>query len=807
MNWILMENKYFLFLLLFLFACRSQSVNKQILHDEQNKIITLCTQEGKLKMEISYANGCFIRKLDVDSKTTLSPQGVYTGVTTKTDTISSRQLNGLPKVEIQDKLVRITEIMFGSDSLMLEENWEFKLDSSTITWSISRTFNQDFIAEDAAFPQWNFADLVTWKGGILDNGGVVWCKYLRSINDTYGVHTGGTKFWNDSTGNGLSIQGTGIGNTEIATKFSQGENGVFTSTNLVTEKALKQRHHLSRMVHGKFDVFAPFQVSKGEISASYILSYFNYAEEFNRGDLKSIPAEAVRELLNTTARYGVVDNGIVGANGWLTNWKCMHEPFFAQIAVGVMDSNYTRNLANTLDQERDLAMLPDGRVLSRWHNERGDEIPGTYNDSTGYYEAMWGYTIDSQTGYVLNVTELFDLTGDRTWLMAHQASCEKALEWLLKRDENRNGIYEMMNRTTGEGKASDWIDIVWASYENTFVNAQLYSALRKWAACELLLNNKTAADSYQSIAAKLKDSFNRPVQEGGFWSPEKHQYIYWRDADGSIHGDNLVTPVNFMAIASGICDDSTRVQIILDQIERRTSAENLFHWPLCFDSFKREEVHENNWPFPTYENGDIFPSWGGIGIRSYVQYDRQLALKYIKNLLKQYQIDGLSSQRYSRKTQKGLGSDILAGISTGVVALYSDIYGIQPRWNRFVLNPAMVSELNGTNFDYILRGEKYHVVLNESNYQLSTKDCSVQANQTFGLACKPGELQFFPGDQDISYLKVNKEDKQPIRIVVHKSDSAAIEFTLQETGRYKIQFGNLTKDTLVDKNTRLKLSW
>src|SRR5690606_38148978 len=304
---------------------------------------------------------------------------------------------------------------------------------------------------------------------------------------------------------------------------------------------------------------------------------------------------------------------------------CLHEPFFAQIGLALNDQNYTENLSATLDQERDKAMLPDGRVLSRWHDVMGDEIPGTYDRETGYYEAKWGYTVDSQTGYVINTAEQFQQTGDVEWLRSHKASGERALDWLLRRDTNGNGIFEMVNNNAAEQKASDWIDIVWASFENAFVNAQLYEALNLWAECERIMGDPKKAEYYLDRSAQLKESFNKTVDEGGFWSPGKKQYVYWRDNDGTVRGDNLVTPVNFAAIAYGICDDQERINTILQHIEQRTAAEDLFHWPLCFDSFKREEVDDGNWPFPRYENGDIFPTWGYLGIRSYVKYDKELA--------------------------------------------------------------------------------------------------------------------------------------------------------------------------------------
>jgi len=35
---------------------------------------------------------------------------------------------------------------------------------------------------------------------------------------------------------------------------------------------------------------------------------------------------------------------------------------------------------------------------------------------TGYYEAQWGYLLDSQPCYAICVAELFDQTGDQAWL-------------------------------------------------------------------------------------------------------------------------------------------------------------------------------------------------------------------------------------------------------------------------------------------------------------------------------------------------------------------------------------------------------
>jgi hypothetical protein len=767
-----------------------------IIHNPVNQTITITAQNGLSTIVIDYAKGCYISKLLIKGENKLSSSGAYTGFTTGKQTYSSRALIQQPVIKVDKNTVNISGVVYGQGQEAVEEIWNFILAGQSIEWKLTRQYRSEYISEDMAFPKWNFSGLSVWKGGIIDNGGVVWCKYLNTVNDTYGVHTGGTTYWNDKTGDALSIQAKAADGQHIATKYSHSPEGEFTSTQIVSTEPMKQRHHLSRFVHARHDIFAPAAVKKETVSAHFSISYVDYFKSYSRGNLKNINETAVRELLNTTARYGVVDNNIVGGNGWITNWKCLHEPFFAQVALAVADSNYTSNLSSTLNRERDLAMLPDGRVLSRWHNAPGDEIAGTFNAETGYYEAMWGYTIDSQTGYVINVSDLFNITGNIEWLKGHQNSCRNALDWLIRRDSNNNGIFEMMNNTISEARCSDWIDIVWASFENAFVNAQMYDALRKWAYCERILGNTKAASKYEIIARRLKEAFNKPVEEGGFWFAAKKQFIYWRDKDGSIHGDNLVTPVQFMAVASGLCDDPQRIKTIIHQIEERTTAEHLFHWPLCFDSFKQEEVSGGNWPFPRYENGDIFPTWGYLGIKSYIHYDKQLALKYINNLLAQYEKDGLSSQRYSRTTQQGLGSDILSGICTGVTALYSDIYGIQPRWNRLVIAPNLVPSLYGTDFTYQLRGTNYKILLNKDSYEVVSPFSVVSCNSAFGVAGKQGQVRFYPGDQDNRFLSLSNRSGKNITLSMACFSEQQISFTIKEKGRYKISLNGLAPNTV-----------
>ena len=438
--------------------------------------------------------------------------------------------------------------------------------------------------EDAAFPAWDFSSMSAWTGGMLDNGGVIWNKYLDKTNATYGAHFGTVTFWNSQSGDCLRITPALPDNQFGAGRFSRQSNGVFSFNYAVSGEELKPKHDLRRFLGNRQDPWSPFHVKASEVSAQFTLQALSYASAYDRGTFVGLDGDRIRDLLNTVARYGVIDERLTGGNGWRSGFICLHEPFFAEIGLALDENDYIANFSKCLDYERDRAIGADGRVKSRWVYDAGDSRRNTFG-LDGFYETKWGWLLDSQPDYVINVAEQFNLTGDRRWLAGQKSTCEKALNFLMRREVDDSGLAAMMTDSVKQRKSSDWIDVVWASYENALVNAELYGALQLWADAEDALNDPTDAANYRAFAARLKASFNRPIADGGFWDPTNQWYVYWRDQDGSIHGNNLVTPVNFAAIAYGICDDDSRRKAILDRMEQEMQKENLFPGRCAFSRF------------------------------------------------------------------------------------------------------------------------------------------------------------------------------------------------------------------------------
>ena len=721
------------------------------------KVMTI--SNPKITMLLDYGDKASISSLIINGQKVIgSADGIFTSVNTGGATYSSLHLKSAPVLVKTANTIKINAITYGDNSLTITENWIFTTTRQSITWDIQRSFSRTLKAESQETPVFNFDDINTWEGAYQGYGGLAWFYLFNEKLCTYGVHTRSSSFWNSHTGNGLNITVEAPGK-KVAMRYTRTNENRLAYAVTVSDKEMLPRFdsgtNRRRFIRGRTDVWAPFAITPDKSSQRITLSYLDFNEQYGRGRFAGINGAQVSAVLNTIARIGVIDSLHFGGNSWHTPYGpiCLHEQYIAQLGLGIDDPEYLKGYQSCLDFYRDHAIKPDGRVFARWAYTDEDMMPGQGNKD-GFYEAQWGILMDANPDYVSNVAELYDLTGDNNWVGRHRQSCEKALDWILKRDSNGNGLVEMMTDNESQKKSSDWIDIIWASFENAFVNAKLYHALVKWAAIERQFGNNGKAGYYEDFAARLKTSFNKSTKDGGFWDEEKNCYDYWIDKDKTVHGRNMVTPVNFMAIAYGICDNDTRRKLILDNIERQMQQEQLFFWPLCMTSYEPAEGRRSQFPFPSYENGDLFLSWGSIAVKAYAEYAPALAIQYVKNVLNQYSKDGLAFQRYGRLKQDGLGDDILSGNSLSIVGLYQAVYGINPLYNRFYLNPHITPELAGTALNYHFRGQRLTINLDSNSYAVSNKMFKVVSAKDFGFSSSKDTLSFFNSNAPTSSLQV-----------------------------------------------------
>ena len=762
-----------------------------IVHDAKNRQIAISDGTGNLILRLRYEHQCTLDSVRVGGREVVREDtGVCSAVKVGGAWFTTRAGIETPAVDVTNDTVTVTGIRFGGGGASVVESWRFEARAGGIEWTIERECAPGVALEDSYQPGFDFADMSTWTGALLGTGGVAWCRLFDAPNASYGVHTGDATYWRAAERACLRIEAEPGAGQVVATRFSRQPSGVFSANLTISAVEMIPKNGLSRFLHDRQDVWRPFE-APARSSVRLVLSAPSLDEVSARWDFVGIDGAAVRAVRDTIARAGVIDMGIIGSNSYYSDCAVLHEPWIAQMGILIDDPNYLANMARMIDLQRERAVAADGRVKSRWAGGRGDDAPGTY-DANGFYETSWGLLMDSQPSWVINVAELFDQTADLEWLRRQKGACEAVLEYLLRRDSDGDGLVEMENGFAREGRASDWLDVVWASHENALVNAQMYWALGRWAECEDLLGDAAQSQRYRAAAAKLKESYNRPTADGGFWDPNKKRYVHWLDKDGAPHGNNLVVPVQFSAIGYGICDDPARRAAILEEIEAVTRREGLFFWPVCAESYAPGEASPSQYPFPNYENGDLFLAWGELGVRAYAASEPEVALRVVRAVLARHAADGLVCQRYLRRNQAPEGVDILANNASALVGLLRDIVGIQPKWNRLYLEPHAPAELAGTRLDYWLRGVDYGVELGVEDCALSAGGITLRAAAPFGVSAAAASaaggrsLEFFAGSSAAPALTIRIEARGSptieARIDRWDSDNGARAWTLTARG-------------------------
>ena len=784
-----MKNNILIILLTCLsLTCNAQKNDSFIKWDKTLKSVSLSDSSRSLSFLIKCEQGCQIEDLKINGNQVISNgNSVFTGFTRGKQLFSSANSSSSPVINLSKNVVTISNIRFGEGTLGIEESWVFTILKKSIQWQIKRDYLNDGTMDQNFLPVWRFNSMQTWDGAVLSNGGVAWCRFLEKENFTYGVHAAGITLWNRGNNDCFRISPVISESIFPAVSFSHSTNDLFEVVQTYSNSEFTPKYGLRRFVETGNDVFTPVAVKKSTVKIAYRLEALNYNEAYDRGTLRGINEGSVNEILNTIARYSVVDQYLYGSNGWRTGFAVLQEQWLALFGLAIDDPGYIIGYSQTLEYERDHAIQSDGRVLPRWHHDSGDAMRDTFTKD-GYYECQWGYMLDSQPAYVIDVAEQFDMNGDKIWLKKFKTSCERALEYLIRRDSDGNGLFEVKQSSHLEGKGTDWLDVVWASYEVASINALIYKALIRWSELEVLLGDQKMADRYLALAKKLKTAYNKNIADGGFWNPEKQWYVHWREKDGSVYGNNLVSMVNFMAIGYGVCDNPIRKEAILSKIEELTRKENLFIWPACYFPYEENVGLKNvNYPWPNYENGDMFLGWAELGTRCYCEKDPEIAIKYIKNVIAQYEKDGLAHQRYKRISQSGDGEDILANNAMAIVGLYRNIYGIRPQFNRLYLEPHITAELNGTEVRYNLRNKNYLIGLNVDKTIVSVGGFSVSSLAPFGVNPNRNVIEVFFGSESKPTFRA-KSAKGCIIELSGKSDSKISWKQSSGKGNTKVEY-------------------
>lgn len=299
--------------------------------DPERKQITLSDGQGRLVLQLNYDGRCTLDQVTVRGREVASGDS---GICQDGRWFTTKNI-ATPEVSAGKDTLTVTGIKFGPPGGEVHETWRFSVKPDRIVWRIIRKYPAAATLQDVAFPEWDFNSLSAWTGGMLDNGGVIWNKYLDKTNTTYGGHFGTVTFWNSESDDCLRITPNLPGGSFGAGRFTRQPNGLFSFNYTVSDAELQPKHNLRRFLGNRQDLWSPFQVKPSEVSAEFTLQALDYTNICNRGTFPGLDGNRICDLLNTVARYGVIDRRLTGGNGWRSGYICLHEPFFAEIGLAL----------------------------------------------------------------------------------------------------------------------------------------------------------------------------------------------------------------------------------------------------------------------------------------------------------------------------------------------------------------------------------------------------------------------------------------------------------------------------------------
>lgn len=377
-----MLKKISLYAFLFLFmrsACPAQAI--KIDNDVQAKKVAF--SNGKMEAVLDYDQKANISFLAISGQQVIDGiSGIYSAIKTKDTVYSTLHLSKDPIVKITGNIITIGNIKYGDTCHTINEMWRFTLTGDAIKFDMDRTLSKAIVAGQAAIPVFLFKNIDTWEGAYQDYGGLAWFYLFNKKNDTYGVHSRSSQFWNSKTGNGLKVTVDAPG-SEVAMSYSRTPGDELAFNIIASPKEMAPRFD-SGTNRRRFlrdtttDVWAPATLGKGRTHQSITLSHFDFNEQYGRGNLAGINGKQVSAVLNTIARIGVIDKQHFGGNSWHTPYGpiCLHEQYIAQMGLAINDPGYLKGYQQCLNFYRDNAIRPDGRVWPRWAYTNEDAMPG-----------------------------------------------------------------------------------------------------------------------------------------------------------------------------------------------------------------------------------------------------------------------------------------------------------------------------------------------------------------------------------------------------------------------------------------------
>jgi hypothetical protein len=182
------------------------------------------------------------------------------------------------------------------------------------------------------------------------------------------------------------------------------------------------------------------------------------------------------------------------------------------------------------------------RTIEFWLNRRMND-----DGSLDYVLQKGNISADSNTGVLNSATDYFLSTGDAQFVRANKAVLLKAVNHLVARDLDDDGLVETFRDGNGNNQFGDTgYDTISSGWKNALVNGQAYKSLLGVAKMMESIGEDALAQGYRQRAVRLRVAYNRT-----FYDAKEGRYIWWIGKDGKRH-DYINPLIQSNAVVYGI---------------------------------------------------------------------------------------------------------------------------------------------------------------------------------------------------------------------------------------------------------------
>jgi hypothetical protein len=715
------------------------SATPTITNDTATQLVTI-TGSGYV-MQFSYASRAIITSLQVDGHETLdttsSPtQGTYSAVKVGSTWYTTQSLSTSPSVNVTGNVVTAT-----LSTPVAYETWTLTAADSNVSFALARTYNAAYTVVTQGTPMLNFApaafDTIRWPadggsfpvdGSLLNANAGSWLadgtKYsantrsskeqtsftlLNRSNQLALTVTGSTS--NNSVSRGaateLSRSATNVGHDlrlSLVTSSAGLAYATGTTYGYSNDNVGNGLNGMTRQDGG--DIFSPVAVANGHTdTVTLTFTPDTWSNYYNLGTLKGVDSTQLSALINDYGRF-MMQNANRGAST---------EQSVVQAEVPPLEMHWIAQLLEVFPDTTAVDAVKAGLndISNYLVNSTTGQVSCCRPGTTDTWEGRFYY--DQAPGFALGVADVYQQSGDTTWLTGIAPNVRLALDYEITNDTNATTHLVLNAHTTGG--ATTYQNNYWESTNGTYdgyTTALLYEALTKWAALESdVLGNSSNATYYSGIASTINTNFNLSLSSGGLWSPTTNTFFY-----GSGNADALYLPVNAEVLKTDLASSARRLAIV-QAIETQDANGNYDVHPMnTMDLFTANQAAPTGSQTATKsgENGGWYGAPDGefyAGLPTLK--DPQRINSYVSSVLDRYGADGFYGGSTWDRDNWLTPLDTPQWFPTTAMpawGLYYYQYGFQPSDNDLVLAPFISPNEVGSVVNWTWRGHAMSVTYN-----------------------------------------------------------------------------------------------